>query len=168
MILVRNDTCPNTHELAGTFAGLMDLYECNYIGLRRLLPVFPAPGDALISQVPGSLDLHVKVLEHFRYTTELSLTYYFQRHNQSIPEPDLTIRIYHDARMAETMSAQLRHWPAFAASKHTALHHRWHVNRFLYKWLNYCLHQGHRFDTASPDTHSCTAPSTSITQPLPQ
>lgn len=137
------------HELAGTFAGLMDLYERNYIGLRRLAPRLPQQPMTLHSCVPGSLNLHLRVLERHRYTTDLVLTYLFERDDGWHPEPNLGIRIYHDARQAEVMSAQLRHWPVFTAEQCNALHHRWRVNRFLWKWLNYCLHQGHRFPTRS-------------------
>lgn len=145
---------PVHQDLAGTFAGLMDLYERNYISIRRLVPVVPPANTGLVSQAPGGLDLHLQVIERFRYTTELSLTYYFVRPEGRIPEPDLCLRIYHDARLAEVMSGRLRHWPAFEmAEEAVGLQHlraRWRVNRFLYKWLGYCLHQGHRFPNRLP------------------
>lgn len=150
MILLRSDDIRFAQDLSGTFAGLMDLYERNYINLRRLAPTLPPVGVTLVSQVSAGLDLHLQVVERFRYTTELSLTYYFERNQQWVPEPDLRIRIYHDARLAEVMSAHLRHWPAFAEEQHTELRSRWHVNRFLYKWLNYCLYQGHFFPYFKP------------------
>lgn len=135
--------------LPETFAGLMDLYERNYIGIRRLIPTVPPTRTRLVSAAPDSLSLHLEIIERFRYTTELSLTYYFPRNTGLIAEPDLRIRIYHDARLAEVTAAHLRRWPEFQigeeAASRTHLRARWHVNRFLYKWLNYCLHQGHRF-----------------------
>jgi uncharacterized protein YqiB (DUF1249 family) len=127
----------------------MDLYERNYINLRLLVPVVAPVGTTLVSHVSGGLDLHMRVLERFPYTTELSLTYYFERNGHCVPEPALRVRIYHDARLAEVMSVHLRHWPMFDAGRHTELRSRWHVNRFLYKWLNYCLHQGHHFPSVS-------------------
>ena len=139
-------------NLPGTFAGLMDLYERNYIGIRRLIPAMPRAGTAWLSQAPDSIDLHLRVIERFRYTTELSLTYHFQKDHKLIAEPDLHIRIYHDARQAEVLSARLRHRPYFSScfdgyteGARIDLRARWHVNRFLYKWLNYCLHQKHCF-----------------------
>lgn len=92
------------------------------------------------------MDLHLKVIERFPYTSELMLTYYFERQHTLMPEPELRLRIYHDAQLAEVMSAHLRHWPLFDYESHTQLRSRWHVNRFLFKWLNYCLYQGHRFN----------------------
>lgn len=136
-------------DLAGTFAGLMDLYERNYIGLRRLIPELPAAGVVCRSQVPGNLDLHLRVLERFPYTSELSLTYFFQRDAELRAEPDVRVRIYHDARQAEVLSSHLRSWPDFQADPCPGLHNRWRANRFLYKWVCYCLHQGHRFQPTS-------------------
>ena len=30
-----------------------------------------------------------------------------------------------------------------------SLYDRWRRNRFLYRWLGYCLHRGHRFQVSS-------------------
>lgn len=152
MILTyKNNICLESQDLSGTFAGLMDLYERNYIGIRRLIPNMPGIHTALVSQVPDGISLHLDVIERFRYTTELALTYHFYREQGLVAEPDLRIRVYHDARQAEVMSAHLRHWPEFKVieegGNQMQLRSRWHVNRFLYKWLNYCLHQGHSFNT---------------------
>jgi uncharacterized protein YqiB (DUF1249 family) len=128
----------------------MDLYERNYIGVRRLIPAMPPARVRLQSRVAGALTLHLEVVERFPYTTELALTYHFFKVGEMVAEPDLRIRVYNDARQAEVLAAHLRRWsePAPSGRSDTAgaqLHARWRVNRFLYKWLNYCLHQGHRF-----------------------
>lgn len=151
MIVVHHDHArAGLQPLPGTFAGLMDLYERNYINMRRLVPTMPPAHTCLASSILNGLSLYLTVIERFPYTTELSLTYHFFRHSHLIAEPDLRIRVYHDARLAEVTAAALRRWPEFSAdeeeTKHSNLVSRWHVNRFLYKWLNYCLHQGHRFD----------------------
>lgn len=142
----------------GTFTALMDLYECNYISIRRLIPIMPQGPAHLVSQIPGNLGLHLQVIERFRYTTELILSYQFHEDGISYAEPDLRIRVYHDARLAEVLTAQLRHLPAFNLESLISqqidgpqLYWRWKINRFLFKWLSYCLRQGHRF-TAT--THS--------------
>lgn len=130
----------------------MDLYESNYINMRRLIPLMPEHPIHLISQVPESLDLHLRLLERSRYTSEVNLTYWFTQGETSSLEPNLHIRIYHDARLAEVLIAQLRHLPAFDIESFASqpadtsqLYRRWKINRFLFKWLNYCLRQGHRF-----------------------
>lgn len=142
-------------EPPGAFAALMDLYERNYINMRRLAPVMPPARVWCVSRTPSGLDLHLGILERCRYTSELILTYQFgQDHGAMIAEPNLRIRVYHDARQAEVMAADLRHYPAFTTdflTRHPAevpqLYIRWRINRFLDKWLNYCLRQGHRFSS---------------------
>ena len=139
-------------EPPGTFAALMDLYERNYIYIRRLLPTMPPIHAKCVSQAPGGMDLHLHIIERCRYTSELILSYQFgQADGAILAEPNLRIRVYHDARQAEVMIAHPRRHPVFIldaiAPERTddPLFVRWRINRFLYKWLGYCLHQGHRF-----------------------
>lgn len=154
MILLRHPPAELiAHDTPGAFSALMDLYERNYINIRRLLPVVPPTSASRVSRTPGGLDLHLRVTERCRYTSELILTYQFSQPDETIlAEPNLRIRIYHDARLAEVMAARPRHYPAFSmAVSHlpqtnvTPLLIRWRINRFLFKWLTYCLRQGHRF-----------------------
>ena len=131
---------------AGSFAALMDLYERNYMLVRRLVPEMPAAGIWEVSRVDDGLDLHLSIEARHNYTSDFRLTYRFQRAGSEAEEPALRVRIYHDARAAEVMGAHLRHQPAFSRVNGSSdLLERWRVNRFLYKWLSYCLHQGHRF-----------------------
>lgn len=154
MIVTHHDLArAGLQPLPGTFAGLMDLYERNYINIRRLIPTMPPSQTCLASHVSGGLSLYMTVVERFPYTSELSLTYHFYRETGVLVEPDLRVRVYHDARLAEVTEAALRNWPKFQAD-HEKQHNvqlvsRWHVNRFLYKWLNYCLFQGHFFSYPS-------------------
>lgn len=143
----------------GSFSALMDLYERNYIHLRRLLPTMPPMRVERVSRIPGGLDLHVRITERCRYTSELLLTYRFAQDESSVvAEPNLLIRVYHDARLAEVMAAQPRRHPVFTAdppdrcsADGISLLSRWRINRFLYKWLSYCLRQGHRFSEQNFD-----------------
>lgn len=153
MILLRPpQTGLLAHDTPGSFAALMDLYERNYINLRRLLPVMPPASTACVSRVVGGLDLYLRICERSRYTSDLVLSYQFCQDDGTITaEPNLHIRIYHDARMAEVMAAHLRHRATFAAGFYPSpqadgahLYARWQTNRFLFKWLAYCLRQGHR------------------------
>ncbi|MDS4030190.1 MAG: DUF1249 domain-containing protein [Candidatus Contendobacter sp.] len=165
---------PLSPDSPGTFAALMELYERNYINIRRLLPVMPPARVKCVSRASGALDLHLCVTERCRYTSELILTYQFDQDDGStIAEPNLWIRVYHDARQAEVMAAQPRHCPTFAID--VLAHHRperihrsarWRINRFLYKWLGYCLHQGHRFATG-PDHWAQELLSTTPSKPTP-
>lgn len=147
------------YNTPGSFSALMDLYERNYIQLRRLLPVMPPALTVRASQTPGGLDLYLRIIERCRYTSELTLTYQFS-HDDGPPvaEPDLRIRVYHDARLAEVMAAHSRRHTAFSTDladtgrvDRASLYLRWRINRFLYKWLSYCLRQGHCF--IEPSSH---------------
>ena len=131
-------------------AGLMALYEENYIRLRMLVPRPHAIAEHAVSRVPGCVDLHVRVLERSRYTTTLKLTYVFDGDGDAVRcEPDLTVRVHHDARTAEAMNVHLeRGRYRFDAGR--TLRRSWERNRFLHKWLGYCLRRGHYFPAPAP------------------
>jgi uncharacterized protein len=125
-------------------AGLMALYEENYIRLRTLLPHLAHMSGRAVSSVPGCVDLHVELRERARYTTTLNMTCLFRHGRELRREPDLTVRICHDARTAEVLDLHLRHTEAAPDARRT-LQVCWQRNRFLHKWLGYCLRRGHRF-----------------------
>ena len=125
--------------------GLMALYEENYIRLRRLVPRLPRAGEVRVSRVAGCVDLHLEVLERARYTTTLRLTYVFDHGVERRREPDLLLRMHHDARTAEAMNIHLPRGRYRFDARRT-LHRCWERNRFLHRWLGYCLYRGHRFD----------------------
>lgn len=133
----------------GGFASLMDLYENNYLRLKKLLPSLASFEGKRVSYVEGCLDLHITLIERSRYTSTIHLTYYFQGQvaNTSLAEPDLTIRVYHDAGLVEVLAGHLKH--GRVRLNHLPVHSlrvKWKLNRFLYRWLGFCLHLGHRVD----------------------
>jgi hypothetical protein len=135
-----------------SFVSLMTLYESNYIRLRALLgDARGLPGES-VSRTPGDLDLHVHAIEHCRYTTILRMTYLFGDDHGSVAEPDLEVRVYHDARLAEACASakRLRH-PGLSGLRDAlpgGLGERWLRNMLLNKWLDYCAERGHRFAPA--------------------
>ena len=130
------------------FVSLMDLYENNYIRLRKLVPDLSAlPIDSL-SQLPGCLSLHLTILERSKFTTTFSLTYVFKEGEQATAEPALTIRFYHDANIVEVLNGHLQHGRQhYDHVSDSAIKIKWKLNRFLFKWLGYCLHLGHSFSS---------------------
>jgi len=133
-----------------SFAGLMEMYEWNYIRLRRLCPDLTELDAYSISQVPDALDLHLRVLEQCPFTTTLGLTYVFFDVQAGVQaNPDLRLRVYHDARQVEVLGRACRHRRGRVRVEDlpgdTVLECKWKLNRFLYKWLSYCLRQGHSF-----------------------
>lgn len=133
-----------------SFVSLMTLYESNYIRLRSLVGDARALAGKTVSSVPGDLDLHVEALEHSPYTTILRLTYLFEDAGTTVADPDLEVRVYHDARLAEaSRCARWARHPGLAslqAGLPRALGERWLRNMLLNKWLDYCAERGHRID----------------------
>ncbi len=134
-----------------TFSGLMDLYEQNYIRLKKIVPDLDI-ADEMISISPGHLDLYLSVTERCKFTTMFRMTYHLEQGGKVNYEPDMQIRIYHDARIAEVKNRLDRnHHRIFSGG---TLDHKWKMNRFLYKWLGYCIFQGHYFHPVSnPKPH---------------
>jgi hypothetical protein len=132
-----------------TLTSLLDLQECSYRRLLRLAPGLAELEGIAVSRVAGALDLHLHVLERHRYTTTLNLTYWFPEETGPVAEPNVTARVYHDARLAEVLSDERRRPAHTAPCRRRAipseLEAKWEVNRFLQRWLGYCLHQGHIF-----------------------
>lgn len=148
IIPVHLQACGDVHR--ETFAALMDLYEHNFIRLKKLVPGLGCTDTAMVSSVAGCLDLHFSVLEQSKFTSLISLSYCFNRQTGKTMEPDLLIRVYHDVAMAEVISGELHHGQLKLKNlPETAISERWHLNRFLYKWLGFCLHIGHQFDMKS-------------------
>jgi uncharacterized protein YqiB (DUF1249 family) len=144
----------------------MTLYESNYIRLGWLVGDLRALDGQHRSRVDGDVELKLTVLERGPYTTTLALTYVFGadeaaspgRDAATIDDPNLEIRVYHDARLAEARTDVAR--PAHPGlrrlrdraareAKDSALGHRWARNMMLNKWLEYCADRGHRFGPAS-------------------
>jgi len=129
-----------------SFSGLMDIYEHNYLRLRKIVPDLEI-ADEMISVTPGHLDLYLSVTERCKYTTMLRLTYLFRQDGKSVCQPDMHIKIYHDARIAEVQDRlDRKHRRIYSGN---TLQQKWKLNRFLYKWLGYCIFQGHYFHPVS-------------------
>ena len=136
-----------------SFVSLMTLYESNYIRLRALVGDVRGLTGRAVSRAPGDLDLHLEALEHSPYTSILRLTYFFADAEATVPEPDLEVRVYHDARLVEASrcSRQVRH-PGLASLQEglpSALGERWRRNMLLNKWLDYCAERGHRIHSTA-------------------
>jgi len=134
------------------YVSLMDLHENNFIRLKKLVPLLEELQGSAVSRMPGCLDVHIRVIERSQFTTTLLMTYLFQDEKQEVSEPNLKLRVYHDARLVEVVAGHLKHGrqrldhlPA------TALKLKWRLNRFLYKWLGYCLYLGHEFNQEIAD-----------------
>jgi uncharacterized protein YqiB (DUF1249 family) len=132
----------------------MTIYESNFIKLLHLSRELRSmPGSAqplLISRTDQDCDLHLKLLRRETYTTTVNLTYWFdQDAAEPVADPDLTLRIYHDASLVEAVSGREEHHhpalQALARAHSLELDRRWRNNMMLNKWLDYLLDMGHAF-----------------------
>lgn len=124
-------------------AGLMRVYETNYAKLNALLPNKACVGDVRSYQV-GSLAYQLEVLEITKYTTLVNVS---QCDVQPIfPLPRMTVRLYHDARVAEVCaSEQISRVQArydYPNSKMMQKDEKFQLNQFLSDWLSFCLRHG--------------------------
>jgi uncharacterized protein YqiB (DUF1249 family) len=137
----------------------MTLYESNYIRLGWLVGNLRALDGEHRSRVDGDVELKLAVRERGPYTTTLSLTYVFAGPDGApVEDPNLEIRVYHDARLAEARTDAGRSTHpglrqlsdrARREAQDSALGHRWARNMMLNKWLEYCSDRGHRFRDGS-------------------
>jgi uncharacterized protein YqiB (DUF1249 family) len=153
--MLAKSNCPSIESSRPrSFAGLMEIFELNYMRFRRLCPAQYGVGDGAVSRVSSGLDLHLTVLERSSYTTTVHLTYYLRESAEAVrPNPDFKLRIYYDALQAEVLSCVfdcLRNKTCvLGVNGRTELEDKWSVNCFLYKWLDYCLSQGHIFPSTA-------------------
>ncbi len=129
-----------------SFAGLMEMYEVNYIRLRLLCgDIRVLPDKSVSTLLSGGVPLQLEVLERSRHTSILLLTYLFDDEKR----PDLKIQVYHDSRQADVISRSCRfskkNIRVWESTQDSVLLCRWRLNRFLFKWVNYLYRQGHRF-----------------------
>ena len=109
------------------FVALMALYESNYVRLGWITGNPGVLADVAVSRVEGDCELLLRTLERSRYTTTIELTY------PPLALPELRVRVYHDAHVAEALGAG------------ATVRERWARNMRLNKWLEHCAERGHRF-----------------------
>jgi len=147
-MLVASLIVPECIYRPGSFTGLMTLYESNYIKLSQLTTAFEWSGWSMVSTSARDKDLHAQLVRREPYTTTLKLTYWFEESGGVlVPDPDLILRVYHDARLAEAVSGRDRHTHhklrELAGDSSSELDRRWRINMMLNKWLDYLFDVGH-------------------------
>jgi uncharacterized protein len=146
-MLVDSLLVPQCVYRPGTFTGLMTLYESNYIKLHQLISALEWPADAIVSSSPRDNDLHAEIVRREPYTTTLRLTYWFDDAGVAAADPDIIVRIYHDARLVEAVSSGDGHRHTklreLARTGSAELDRRWRLNMLLNKWLDYLFEAGH-------------------------
>ena len=132
-----------------SFVSLMTLYESNFIRFGWLVPDLRKISGSMRSVVAGEPALELSVVEQCRYTTTLGMSYLFDDVDGHVRDPELEIRVYHDARLAEARATAAKpahpHLRRLSAGLSRERDRRWSRNMLLNKWLEYCAGTGHRF-----------------------
>jgi len=141
--LSRTDRIPRLSRLGW----LMGLYAENYQHLMRLFAPDRLVEGRYASSVGDGLDVRLDVIECHRYTVELRMTYDILDPLTGEPDPSAYVRLYRDARQAETTHCYVgRRWQDVMGMYPPAdelVSHRLRMNTFLGKWLEYLAERGH-------------------------
>jgi hypothetical protein len=126
--------------------------ELNYARLMQLLPDMreqPQARRVALSQGAHLLGvLALVVVESCPYTSTIRVR---QEHSLAwLPVPQLEVRVYHDARMAEVVGAQsARRFRGIYPYPNADMHQpdeKTQLNLFLGEWLSHCLACGHELE----------------------
>ena len=129
--------------------------ESNYWLLGKLMPdagtldawQFAVEGPG------GGWEMRIDITERMRYTTNVVIRRQDAVANRWLQMPELTVRLYHDAEIAEVLAwedhrrLQVRYdYPNHAMYQSDE---KAQFNQFLGEWLRVCIARGHSLDDVS-------------------
>lgn len=129
--------------------------EANYWRLRKLLPGV-SHAQRWQFTVPVGEELQhtrIQVLERSRFTITVQITQMLPEaaENRWLKAPKLTVRLYHDARLAEVLTWEhhRRLQPRYDYPNRAMYQadEKAQLNQFLGEWLSMCLRTGHSLET---------------------
>ncbi|MFT6342987.1 MAG: hypothetical protein ACJAWQ_000032 [Paraglaciecola sp.] len=125
-------------------ANMHQVCEVNYGRLLKLLPDCDTEDLQYQFKVNASLLYTIKIIECSRYTSTLEMSQKNQIGYEFL-RPVVQVRLYHDAKMAEVISAQnigsLKPSYQYPNTKMYQKNEKEMVNLFLAEWLQFCLTQ---------------------------
>ncbi|EXJ09440.1 MULTISPECIES: DUF1249 domain-containing protein [Nitrincola] len=135
----------------------MAVCQANYARLQKLLPKageHPVREFRVVwHQKHVLVRLHID--EEFRYTSSVVMTHIHEPYSPWLESPQLVIRLYHDALMAEVICARRRkQLSGVYGYPNRNMHQpdeKIQLNLFLGEWLNQCLNHGHQLEVALPE-----------------
>jgi len=112
--------------------------------MLKLLPDCDSEELSYAFSITSKLTYNIKILDSTRYTSTLQIA----QIDTSTPDfmrPSMTVRLYHDARVAEVLESQ-RTSQLKPVYEYPNLHmhqrnEKFLVNVFLAEWLHFCLTQ---------------------------
>jgi uncharacterized protein YqiB (DUF1249 family) len=134
----------NKRRYVPKLANMQQVCSVNYGRLLRLLPDCDTEDLQYQFQVNQSLGYTIKITECSRYTSCLEMSQKSQV-GYEFMRPVVQVRLYHDAKMAEVISAQnigsLKPSYYYPNIKMYQKNEKEMVNLFLAEWLQFCLNQ---------------------------
>lgn len=128
--------------------------EINYLRINKLMPMLEEQDRWSFGvKLPcgSSARVDMDIVERCKYTTTVSVVQ--QGLLDWVKAHQMTVRIYHDARMVEVIACQKgRHFHAhyeYPNKKMYQQDEKIQLNRFLGEWLRHCLDFGHSHNVIS-------------------
>jgi uncharacterized protein YqiB (DUF1249 family) len=131
------------------FPGQMAQCELNYWLLDKLTPALAERSvwQFAVEQAGQHWEVCIEVSERMRYTTTVKVTRQDKRGSHWLQLPQLTVRMYHDAQLAEVLAWETHRRPQVRypyPNRHMyQADEKAQRNRFLGEWLNHCLRHGY-------------------------
>lgn len=118
--------------------------------MLKLLPDCDTQNLQYEFEVGANLRYLIKIVDSSRYTSTLEMSQ-ISANTPAFMQPLMTIRLYHDAKVAEVLQAQrtskLKPVYEYPNLNMHQRNEKYMVNVFLAEWLHFCLSQ--RFASAS-------------------
>lgn len=127
---------------------LMSDCEINYHRIMRLLPELDDLEEwrfGVDANTDQLKQVSIHIVERSKYTTTVAVAQESLL-DDWVPKPTLTVRLYHDAQMAEVLTFQrnryIRQTYTYPNEKMFQPDEKAQLNVFLGEWLEFCLRSG--------------------------
>ncbi|WNC69327.1 DUF1249 domain-containing protein [Thalassotalea nanhaiensis] len=131
--------------------GLDQSFEKNYMLITRLLGDMDIEGDERYFFITDVLEYKIAITEKTKYTHVVEFKQLVSQTESlaskvHLPKPSMTIRIYHDARLAEVIESQyIKQIKPRYDYPNQEMHlpdEKQQTQHFLTEWLHLCLTEG--------------------------
>ena len=129
--------------------------ESNYRKLLKLIPDLFSLDKTAVGKAPKKPDLQLDIIERAPHTLTVQLSHSFNQAPEELMTPEVKIRIYLDAQLAEVLRDCARSDVSRVfkdpAQTIEILDYKWRLNYFLEKWLDHCLQKNYQFHTLAKE-----------------
>ncbi len=133
----------------------MAICEANYARLLKLLPNIDGclQRDIFVDVGGVQSKVSIEVCERFKFTTTLRVSQCAVNNQMDVEllqlmTPQLQVRMYHDARMAEVISldrqSQLKGKYTYPNKEMHQVDEKLQLNEHLAQWLTHCINHGYQ------------------------